>query len=59
MLYRETVAVNCKNQTKYISAMCGHNAEFFVLNFTTTCILPFEVVISVFIAIESTVGIQI
>jgi hypothetical protein len=28
MLFRETVVVYCESNTKYISALCGQNAEF-------------------------------
>jgi hypothetical protein len=35
MLFRKTVAFYCKNFTKYITALCGHNADYFsVLNLT-------------------------
>jgi hypothetical protein len=27
MLFRETVAVYCENDTEHTDALCGHNAE--------------------------------
>jgi hypothetical protein len=32
MLFRETVAVYCENHTEHINTLCGHNAEFLMLN---------------------------
>jgi hypothetical protein len=28
MLYRETTAVYCENQTEHINTLCGQNVEF-------------------------------